>query len=575
MKVVLTAINAKFTHSNLAVRSLKAYTANMHYNSIIKEFSINDRKERIVEELLEEEPDIIGFSCYIWNIEYVTYIAKLIKSIDRKIEIIYGGPEVSYDAEYFLRNNPGEYLISGEGEETYREFIEYKLGEKQLEGIKGLYYKVANIQYSPGKAEVIEEKVCFNGKRELMDINKTVFAYDNTIELKNKVIYYEATRGCPFGCKYCLSSAHRGVRFLDINRVKSELKFFIENDIKLVKFVDRTFNCNGNYARELWSFLIEEKGSTVFHFEIAADLLRDEDIAVLARAPKGKFQFEIGVQSTNNETLKNINRQAEFNKIAEAVNRIKELGTIKQHLDLIAGLPGEDYNSFKKSFNDVYALGPEEIQLGFLKLLKGSPMRREAETWGITHSPFPPYEIIKSNDISYKELVILKRVEEIVDKYYNSQKFGTIIKFFLMHYKKPFDFYYELSQFFQKQGYFKRNISSVDYYKVFIDFNAEVIEGNELFLTEIIKYDYLKYNKKKYLPEFLHRVVHKEKVQNIKKSYERIHGRLDEGKVHIESFRVKVLAFRDEGIIIPGEHFYLFNDEDKDTVIDVTPSEGS
>lgn len=397
MKILLTAINSKFIHSNLAVRYLKAFTEDMDYISKIREFSINDRDEKVLEEIIKEKPDIVAFSTYIWNIEMVKRLSNLIKIVNSHIKILYGGPEVSYDSSNILNELNGDYLIEGEGEKTYREFVEYTLGERDIKSIRGLYYKEGN-------------KVIGNGNRPLMNMNEIVFPYKMDENLDNKIVYYEASRGCPFNCKYCLSSTIHGVRFLDIERVKKELQFFIDKKVKLVKFVDRTFNCNFKFSTAIWEFLINAETNTQFHFEISADILKPQELELLRRAPKDRFQFEVGVQTTNDEVLNRINRFVNFSDIKEKVVELLEIKNIKQHLDLIAGLPGEDIASFKKSFNDVYSIEPEEIQLGFLKLLRGSSMREEAEEYGMRYSPYPPYEIIATNDISYDELLTLKKL---------------------------------------------------------------------------------------------------------------------------------------------------------------------
>lgn len=396
------------------MRYLKVFTKDLDFQGDIKEFSINDRVENILEGIIEEKPDVVAFSCYIWNMEFVNRLAELIKLVDPNIEILYGGPEVSYEGKEFLENHEGEYVIVGEGEKTFREFVLYKLGEGKIEDIKGLNYKR-------------DGKVFENPKRPEMDMNELVFPYTYEEDINNKIVYYEASRGCPFKCKYCLSSVMHGVRFLDVERVKKELKYFMERGLKLVKFVDRTFNCNREYTVELLKYLSEQDTETRFHFEVAADLLTEEQIEILNNAPKGRFQLEVGVQTTNNEVLHNINRYITYENIKEKVLKVASGKNVMQHLDLIAGLPGEDLESFKKSFNDVHAIRPDEIQLGFLKLLKGSSMREEAEKWGIVYSPYAPYEIIRSKDISYEELLLLKKVEAMVDKYYNSCKFNNEI----------------------------------------------------------------------------------------------------------------------------------------------------
>ncbi|MDM0768002.1 DUF4080 domain-containing protein [Clostridium perfringens] len=556
MKILLTAINSKYIHSNLAVRYLKAFTKDLDFQGDIKEFSINDRVENILEGIIEEKPDVVAFSCYIWNMEFVNRLAELIKLVDPNIEILYGGPEVSYEGKEFLENHEGEYVIVGEGEKTFREFVLYKLGEGKIEDIKGLNYKR-------------DGKVFENPKRPEMDMNELVFPYTYEEDINNKIVYYEASRGCPFKCKYCLSSVMHGVRFLDVERVKKELKYFMERGLKLVKFVDRTFNCNREYTVELLKYLSEQDTETRFHFEVAADLLTEEQIEILNNAPKGRFQLEVGVQTTNNEVLHNINRYITYENIKEKVLKVAAGKNVMQHLDLIAGLPGEDLESFKKSFNDVHDIRPDEIQLGFLKLLKGSSMREEAKKWGIVYSPYAPYEIIRSKDISYEELLLLKKVEAMVDKYYNSCKFNNVIKFFLNIYDKPFDFYYDLAMFFEEKGNFKRSIGNVEYYKILLDFYLEKIGGeDEGLFKEVLKFDYLCFNKKRWLPDFLVRTITKEDEQNIKDSFDR---QMPFKKAHIEKFEIDIINYIKNGEI-NFEPKYLIFDEmnfDYDSYVEI------
>lgn len=538
------------------MRYLKAFTKDLDFQGDIKEFSINDRVENILEGIIEEKPDVVAFSCYIWNMEFVNRLAELIKLVDPKIEILYGGPEVSYEGKEFLENHPGEYVIVGEGEKTFREFVLYKLGEGKVEDIKGLNYKK-------------DGKVFENPPRPEMDMNELIFPYTYEEDINNKIVYYEASRGCPFKCKYCLSSVMHGVRFLDVERVKKELKYFMERGLKLVKFVDRTFNCNREYTVELLKYLSEQDTDTRFHFEVAADLLTDEQIEILNNSPKGRFQLEVGVQTTNNEVLHNINRYITYENIKEKVLKVAAGKNVMQHLDLIAGLPGEDLESFKKSFNDVHAIRPDEIQLGFLKLLKGSSMREEAEKWGIVYSPYAPYEIIRSNNISYEELLLLKKVEAMVDKYYNSCKFNNVIKFFLNIYEKPFDFYYDLAMFFEEKGNFKRSIGNVEYYKILLDFYIEKLQGkDESLLKEVLKFDYLCFNKKRWLPDFLIRTITKEDEQRIKDSFDR---QMPFKKSHVEKFELDIINYIKNGEIKFGPKYIIFDEMnfDYDSYIEV------
>ena len=546
MKILLTAINSKYIHSNLAVRYLKKFTERLDYECIIREFSINDRDERILEEIIKEKPQVVAFSTYIWNIEVVTRLSYLIKAVDESIEILYGGPEVSYDSMNILKELPGEYIIEGEGEKTYKEFVEYKLGMKSIEEIRGLYYKKDN-------------EIFINGKRPLMNMDEIVFPYDEDENLDNKIVYYEASRGCPFNCKYCLSSTTHGVRFLNIERVKRELQYFIDKKVRLVKFVDRTFNCNYKFSMAIWEFLINADTDTKFHFEISADILKPQEIELLRKAPKDRFQFEVGVQTTNDDVLFRINRFVNFSDIKEKVEELMSIRNIKQHLDLIAGLPGEDLKSFKKSFNDVYSIRPEEIQLGFLKLLRGSSMREEAHEYEMKYSPYPPYEILSTKDISYDELNLLKEVEHMVDKYYNSQKFDNIIKYFEPKFNTPFEMFYSLSRFFDEKGYFNRNIGNNEYYKVFLDFNSKIIKEDNHILRDIIRYDYLNSNKRRGMPEFLVSKIAKEEEEKIKEKYR---GEYSFRDYYVEKFCININKFIQSGEIEEKDTYMLFGYEE-------------
>ncbi len=364
------------------------------------------------------------------------------------------------------------------------------------------------------------------------------------------------SRGCPFNCKYCLSSTSHGVRFLSIERVLKELQYFIDKKVRLVKFVDRTFNCNHKFSMAIWKFLIESNTETKFHFEISADILKEEEIKLLSKAPKGRFQFEVGVQTTNDKVLNNINRFVNFEDIKEKVDELMAIKNIQQHLDLIAGLPGENYESFVNSFNDVYKIRPEEIQLGFLKLLKGSSMREEAEKYEMKFSPYPPYEILKTDCINYDELLKLKKVEAMVDKYYNSKKFNNIIKFFESKFNTPFKFYYSLGNFFHRKGYFNRNIGNIEYYKVFLEFNNEVLKNNNDILNEILKFDYLIFNKKRGLPDFLRSNIKKEEEKDIK---DKLRDKYSFKEYYLEKFSIDIQEYILNGNIKMSENYYLFN----------------
>lgn len=557
MKVLLVGVNSRFTHSNLAIRYLKSFTEDLDYSCEIREFSINDRVERILQEIMAEKSDIVAFSCYIWNKDYIKQISYLMKLIDKNIKLLFGGPEVSFDSKEYLKDSLADYLIEGEGEETYREFIECIIAHSDLKQVKGLYYKE-------------NSEVFYGGKRNLMDLNKLVFPYTMEEDLNNKIIYFESSRGCPFNCKYCLSSTIRGVRFMKLERVKKDLQFLIDRKVRLIKFVDRTFNCSDEFAMGVWEYLMSLDTETTFHFEISADILNDNQLKLLSMAPKGRFQFEVGVQTTNNQVLKNINRFVVFEDIKKQVVQLNEYGNIKQHLDLIAGLPGEDFESFKKSFNDLYTIEPDEIQLGFLKILKGAPMKDETEKWGIVHSPYTPYEVLKTKDISYEEIILLKRVEEMVDKYYNSQKFKTILKYFIPKFQEVFDFYLTLGTFFYDKGYLSRSISSVEYYKVFLEFNSEFLGLDNKILKEIVKFDYLKFNKKKWMPDFLFRDFNKNIERNLKDSQKKGDINIPYKDYHLENFKLDIFAFLDKNEIIGGNIYLIFDEKEADNILDIT-----
>lgn len=585
LKVILVGINSQYVHSNLAIRYLRAYTKALDYNPVIKEFSINDRAERILEELIREKADIIAFSCYIWNREMVKGLSKLIKLVDNRIEIIYGGPEVSFDGKEFLEKNEGEYLIEGEGEETFRSLIEYKIKEKKLSYIyennssdshklivnnqtidekEGMPLNIEGLFYKRGK------DIFYGGVKNNIDINQVIFPYDDEDELDNKIVYYEGSRGCPFRCKYCLSSVDRNIRFRDIEKIKEELRYLMNKKVRLVKFVDRTFNCDEKFATDIWEFLISQDTETKFHFEISANILTNNQVNVLSKAPKGRFQFEVGVQTTNNEILKNINRYISFEDVAEKVKEVKALGNISQHLDLIAGLPGENFYSFKNSFNQVYSIRPEEIQLGFLKILKGSPMMGEKDKWGMKYSPYPPYEILKTKNISYEELLTLKKVEAVVDKYYNSGKFNTILMYFEKQFDNPFDFYYSLGKFFDEKGYFSRNISNAEYYRVFLEFNSEKLKGENEALRNIIKYDYLMFNKKKWIPEFLENENDKRWTKELREKALSLNLDIDKSKLHIEKFNIDILRFIKTKEILDKTTYLVYDENNLNKLVDVT-----
>mgnify|MGYP003372905165 FL=1 len=460
MKILLAACNAKYIHSNLAVYNLRAYAEEYREHIILKEYTINQQKDEILRDIYLEKPDIICFSCYIWNISFVKEIAEDLKKILPESVFWAGGPEVSFDAEDFLKKNPGFFgVMVGEGEETFRELCRFYVENKgSLEEISGIAFYFG-------------EKIRHNGWREIMDLSKVPFAYENMEDFRNKIVYYESSRGCPFSCSYCLSSVDKKLRFRNLDLVKKELQFFIDRKVPQVKFVDRTFNCKHSHAMEIWQYILEhDNGITNFHFEISADLLKEEELSLMEKMRPGLIQLEIGVQSTNPDTIKAIRRTMDFERLSEIVNKIHSFGNIHQHLDLIAGLPYENYDSFRNSFNQVYALKPEQLQLGFLKVLKGSLMKEMEEEYGIVHKEKEPYEVLSTKWLSYGEILKLKTVESMVEVYYNSGQFQNTLNYIESFFEDAFSLYEELGKFYEEKGYHSISHSRMKRYEILLEF---------------------------------------------------------------------------------------------------------
>lgn len=460
MKILLAACNAKYIHSNLAVYNLRAYAEDYRKNIILKEYTINQQKDEILRDIYLEKPDVICFSCYIWNISFVKEIAEDLKKILPDSVFWAGGPEVSFDAEDFLKKNPGFFgVMVGEGEETFRELCRFYVDKK------GSLEEISGIAFGCG------EKIRHNGWREIMDLSNVPFAYEDMEDFRNKIVYYESSRGCPFSCSYCLSSVDKKLRFRKLDLVKKELQFFIDRKVPQVKFVDRTFNCKHSHAMEIWKYILEhDNGITNFHFEISADLLKEEELSLMEKMRPGLIQLEIGVQSTNPETIKAIRRTMDFKKLSEIVDRIHCFENIHQHLDLIAGLPYENYESFRNSFNQVYALKPEQLQLGFLKVLKGSLMKEMAEEYGIIHKEKEPYEVLSTKWLSYGEILKLKTVESMVEVYYNSGQFQNILNYMESFFEDAFSLYEELGKFYEEKGYHSISHSRMRRYEILLEF---------------------------------------------------------------------------------------------------------
>jgi len=453
MKILLVALNAKYIHVNLAIRSISGYCRK--FNPEICEYTINDNVDNIIASLHVKKADVIAFSCYIWNIERILYIAQSLKKVNPELKIVLGGHEVSYDSAEIMRANPWvDYIIRGEGEIPCYKLFEAIEDNAAIEDVPSLTYRSGdNIQETP---------LALNG-----DLNNYPFSYDESIrDFKGKIVYYESSRGCPFNCSYCLSGDNRKVNYLDIERVKREILFFIENEVPLVKFVDRTFNADKNRANEIWKFIVEHSRKTCFHFELAGSLIDDSSIEILKNAPKGIIQFEIGVQSTNEKTISAIGRSIEFQKVKENVKKILALGNVHVHLDLIAGLPFENYETFKKSFDDVVKIRPQVLQLGFLKLLKGSRLRTQEGEFGYKYKEKAPYEIMENNFIAFDEIIKLKNTEDVFEKYYNSGDFTYSIDFLFEKFVSPFKIFERISNYFEENKLFQSPVSLESYYEI-------------------------------------------------------------------------------------------------------------
>lgn len=507
MRALLVAVNAKYIHSNLGIYSLCAYSRKRgiaQQELWYAEYTINQNTEEIIRSIYEQKPDVIGFSCYIWNIEQITKVARELKKILPQCTIWYGGPEVSYDARCVLEQQPWvEGVIIGEGEVTLYELLSHYQGKNNT--------KITEIR---GLAARKNGQVIFSEPRESMALDDVVFPYENLEGLEHRIIYYESSRGCPYGCSYCLSSVEKSVRFRNMELVKMELQFFLDQKVAQVKFVDRTFNCNAEHTMEIWRYIYEhDNGITNFHFELSAELLTEEEIAYVKRFRPGLVQFEIGVQTTNTETLCAIRRKTDMERLRKNVEKIRQGRNIHQHLDLIAGLPYEDLESFRQSFNEVYEMKPNQLQLGFLKVLKGSPMALSAKEYGLEYTGDAPYEVLQTKWISYEELCQLKIVEEMVERFYNSMQFEASIQYMVKQYHTPYEFYETLGRYFKEHGLLFVQQSRMQNYEILYAYAQKENLDTDI-IRQLLVYDlYARENVKKE-PAFLDgRVLTKEQKE--------------------------------------------------------------
>lgn len=562
-KILLTAVNAKYIHSNLAVYSLRAYARELKENIVLAEYTINNRTEYILREIYLKKPDVICFSCYIWNIPIILEVAEEFHKLCPKVPIWVGGPEVSYEVEAFLKEHPFiTGVIIGEGEKTFSELCRYYVkGEGSLEEMKGiaLFDGAGNVQ--------------IHESQEILDMNTIPFCYDLSEDFSHRIIYYESSRGCPFRCSYCLSSVEKILRFRDVEIVKRELQFFLDQKVKQVKFVDRTFNCDKKHAMAIWQYILgHDNGITNFHFEISSDLLGEEELELFAKMRPGLIQLEIGVQSTNGETVDAIHRHMDLDKLFHYVDRVHKLGNIHQHLDLIAGLPYEDYESFGKSFNDLYAHEPDQLQLGFLKVLKGTVMEEEVKKYDIIYRNQSPYEVLGTKWLSYDEIILLKGVEELVELYYNSGQYALTLKYAVPFFESPFRFYEMFSASYRKKGYHKLNHNRLEKYNILREFLREHMqEVRWNILDEIMLYDmYLRENVKgrpvwakdtaKYKKEW--KMLYREQGEKLFPEEVQA-GTYDSKKAanqsHIELFEIDIKQFEENGTIVEKRVCCLFD----------------
>lgn len=556
MKAILAAINAKYIHSNLAVYSLMRNAGESRDNIELVQYTINNQMDSVIRDIYNRKPEVLFFSCYIWNIEYIKDIARELKKILPNVDIWLGGPEVSFDGPEFLKEyNYFKGIMIGEGEQTFAELLDYYCiqdEKRNLAEIKGLLYRDGDC-------------VTRTAEQELLDLNDVKFIYDDLKEFDNKIIYYESSRGCPFKCSYCMSSIDKTVRFRDLELVKKELQFFLNNSVQQVKFIDRTFNINVDRTMEILKFLhANDNGVTNFHFEVAADIITNEEIALLKRMRPGYVQLEIGVQSTNRDTIEEIDRKMDFEKVAQVTGELKVLDNIHIHLDLIAGLPKEDMASFIKSFNEVYRLKPHELQLGFLKVLKGSKMYEKAAEYGIIYGDKAPYEVLATKWISFDDIICLKEVEDMLEVYYNSGLFINTLNFLEKHFETPFEMYRELADYYKINNLLGINHTRITRYNILMEFirsregvPAEVFE-------QILLFDLYSRENLKTRPKFAcDDAVYKEYTQNI---YKEMSQKNHKKNFHIEPFNIDVLKLIESGELVRENVLILFDYSDKHPV---------
>ena len=582
MKILLVAVDAKFIHTNLAVHSLKAYSDKYKDYIHIAQYSINHTKEDILRGIYLEKADIVAFSCYVWNIDMIAGIVESLKKVQPQVKIWFGGPEASYNPrDYLIKYKELDGIVIGEGEQTFYELIECYLGiGKELQDIHGIVFKES------ARVSLVTDNnvntIMETAPRVFVSLDSIPFAYPDIESHRNKIIYYESSRGCPYTCSYCLSSALRGVRHRNIDLVKSELKIFLDHKVAQVKFVDRTFNCNKEHAMEIWSFIRDhDNGITNFHFEITADLLSDKELDIFASLRPGLIQLEIGVQTTNPDTMKAIIRRVDFNKLSENVKNIRKMHNIHQHLDLIAGLPLEDYSSFERSFRDVYQLKPDQLQLGFLKVLKGSIIEKECKNYGIVYNSEPPYEILYTNHITYNEIIELKGVCDMVEVYYNSGQFAYSMEFLEHYFDTPMSLYASLYRYYDENGLYRLAHSRMRRFEILLDFFISMIAINDkasdkenndkmliydskeelLVFKEILLFDICLREALRNRPDYVGKPISYKEHRLICDKY-----KVSKTRTHLESFYYDVVASAKLGRAVKSNSIIVFDYDNRDPI---------
>lgn len=576
--VLLVAINAKYIHSNLAIYCLESYVKKDFGEHVKRaEYTINNQKQQILQGIYEQKPEVVAFSCYIWNIEYVLDVVENLKKVMPEVEIILGGPEVSYRSKEVMTSYPFvDIVMQGEGEKTFYEYLDLKINGN------GCLSEIQGITYRKKEGEQEAAMLCENPPREIMSMDEVVFPYENIEDLKNRIIYYETSRGCPFSCSYCLSSIDKTVRLRSLDKVFYELQFFLDKKVPQVKFVDRTFNCNHKHAYAIWEYIGKhDNGITNFHFEISADLVREEDFLLFETFRPGLIQLEIGVQTTNPKTLEAIRRKTDLTKLKEAVARVHKKGNIHQHLDLIAGLPYEDLESFIKSFNDVYAMAPDQLQLGFLKVLSGSYMGETVEENGIVFDSKPPYEVLKTKWMSYEDIIFLSEIEEMVEVHYNSFQFSATVALLEKCFEHPFLLYEKLANYYKKNGLFRGGISRFDRYNILMQFIEEIIDFSivskedfvdaltfDLYLRDCVKNPpaFVKSWSKEENQRF-HEFYDREEVEHTYlPDYEGYRARQLSNMTHLRKFSIDLQELLKTGKIIHEKQYYLFDYKNRNSL---------